>query len=567
MTTFRLSSRPRLGATLLFTLSASALLASAATCGGKAVVDEVAAGGAGGITSSTTTSSTTTSSTTTTTTTSSTTTSSTTTNTGGAPPIPPLVEEGLGSVAMGAAAAFDLPPNVLGFTAVAHSNNIWGSIGIEEIEAPDGALLVQGFGIPGTSAQYLYYGVITAAVPQTDHPQAMPLMPSTWHFRLGSEESPPSAQLSVWYRQTLDGQFHGGLIDVNVFAVAGFDESYLDQLVHASFDGVAGLAVGNLNHLPLSNQFSTVDLYNYPDVFEATAGAPGKPALNVMAVNFIDLDEPGVLGFSPGAPGLPLEHGTLQSAVVMTISGDLSLDRMVLRHESGHFAGLYHTSEIEPGFTDYLDDTPVCPDVDAMYPNCPDVDNLMFPYADPNSPMQLSAKQRRVVHGSALYRGAVEEGGGFPPPLDQTDNAAAWDGAEMALVAPLSIPAADTSWKAFHDSEVLDLLGRLWCGQSAAGAYQLLRNTGVTEAELLAMGLDARLPDHVRMRALLAMARGNPTPAETQRLEQIALDQAEPRLLRISATSALARLSPTRPAALGLDADPDPAVARVARRR
>src|SRR5690606_6961239 len=113
-----------------------------------------------------------------------------------------------------------------------------------------------------------------------------------------------------------------------------------------------------------------------------------------------------------------LQHGTIMSGLAMTAQSLLE-DAHVLRHETGHFAGLVHTSEQEVGLGDRLADTPFCDDVLTQGLGCPDAEYLMFPFAVPGATL-LSPKQEVVIQASPLYRGAVEENGGFAEPLPQS---------------------------------------------------------------------------------------------------------------------------------------------------
>jgi hypothetical protein len=87
--------------------------------------------------------------------------------------------------------------------------------------------------------------------------------------------------------------------------------------------------------------------------------------------------------------------------VLVEVSGDAEVDAARVRHETGHLAGLFHTSD-EYGF-DPLGDTAECTHPDDEL--CPDADNVMFPRATAHAPRtELSAAQARVVLGSTLYR-------------------------------------------------------------------------------------------------------------------------------------------------------------------
>ena len=269
----------------------------------------------------------------------------------------------------------------------------------------------------------------------------------------------------------------------------------------------------------------------------------------------------------------------MQSALVMMITGDSNLDRVVLRHEAGHFAGLMHTTEIDVG-ADALADTPQCSDVEQQLFNCPDFDNLMFPFANEFSPMQTSEGQETIVQASAIYRGAVEPGGGFAEPLDQA--MAKWQSppereptgsslvsSELAAkVKHVALSATDTGWRAHASSPAIpSLLGAAWCGTTPSNGYDVLEALGAQPDELIAIGLDPSAPAHVRLRALAGAGRLTPSLDGLDTLERLAADRGLPRLVRIGALDGLSHAAPSRLHALALHADADPVVATVASRR
>lgn len=442
---------------------------------------------------------------------------------GGAPPIPPLVEVELGDVGLGMPVSFELPDGALGLTAIATPPNPANDVGFLQVAAPDATAIIESYGIAGTLWEFNRQGTVAAAMPITDHSQAMPPMPGSWSFVVESDAPTNTAHLSLWYRQTLDGEFHGGVIDVNFYVVTGAGtESYLGPIAEAALDGFAGLKLGTVRYFGLGNEFSTIDFGNFHDLMSETAGAPGKPALNVMVVDYIDTPNMP-LGFSPGAPGNALDDGTYQSGLVMMLSGDFNLDRVVLRHETGHFAGLMHTSEVEAGYGDVLADTPLCPDVPNLLMACPDITNLMFPYADPFNPMLLTTQQSTVVQASALYRGAVEEGGGYAAPLDGESSSDARPWPAKQVRAPSRVSPAASRFLSAH-----------WCGHSPE-PWSILASLGATPSALEAMAFDRSLPVYQRARAAAAAAR----LGRKAGVAPLANDPSEPRALRIAVERAL----------------------------
>ena len=123
-------------------------------------------------------------------------------------------------------------------------------------------------------------------------------------------------------------------------------------------------------------------------------------------------DTVGQAALLPGPPGL---HGTRYSGVVVETSSfraNPAQLALAIVHETGHFLGLRHTSEVFTtnvvfGRTDPLDDTPVCDDIYAQLEQCPDYYNLMFPLTPTDRSMQsveLSHDQGWVLRRNPLVR-------------------------------------------------------------------------------------------------------------------------------------------------------------------
>lgn len=508
---------------------------------------------------------------------------------GGAPPILALVEDDLGTVAEGEEILFDVEPGTLGMTAVALRGGFdW--VGIRTITAPNDNAIVQNYGMAGTSAYYESYGAITALVPQSDHPEAMPLMNGQWAFEVTTDSPSNMIDLSIWTRRTVDGQFHGGVIDINVFLVPSVSEEfYMETLMENAFGDYAGLEVGHITFYPLSEQFAVLDENNVIELFMQSDVAPTIPALNVYAVGNLTGMFDGAGGFTLGAPALPLVHGTLQSGLVMMVFDSFEIDSLVVRHEAGHLAGLYHTSEIDPvGYGDALDDTPLCPNVEQMLYNCPDVDNLMFPYGGVGDATDLSPKQIRVIQASALYRGRVEEGGApaIPIPADglSSDGESAADGEPQQggtqastpahlphdLSRSASGPVLEQPWAQGLPPAVAAFLTAHWeYGHGLPDPFDMLRRLGGAQPQALwSLATDERAPAHVRMRALLALGHLAPGKAPRAELAALAERSNEHRLVRLGALGALTADSPAdaRAVAHRLVADGDGVIARAAQR-
>jgi hypothetical protein len=152
-------------------------------------------------------------------------------------------------------------------------------------------------------------------------------------------------------------------------------------------------------------------------------------------------------------------------------------DATGLRHEAGHFAGLFHTSEFAPGYGDPLSDTPQCDDPATLLETCPDFGNAMFP-GGLSTPGTLSPLQVRVVQASALYRGVYAPG---EEPMEPSPSAstAKWSKGQAALTTDVSaalpnrrLDLRDHPSPALRDASQSPLrhhTARLRCGAAGRG--------------------------------------------------------------------------------------------------
>ena len=490
--------------------------------------------------------------------------------------IPDQVATDLGSYSSGDTATFDVPPGTLGLTVIVQSANKYTQLGVKTLTPPGLAPIIDNYGIPGVGWTFAWYGITVAGIPETDAPGAMPVASGMWSMLFGAPQgNVPAAKVSLWRRQTVDGKFHGGLMDVNVFLVDGVgDQATIMSRLHSAYDGYAGLNLGQIAFYSLPATWATIDTsLKYFSVLEQTSVAAAKPALNVIVVGMLSGDFQGAGGVAASIPGQGVIHGTHASGIVMTLNNDPLIDVNVLQHEGGHLHGLFHTTEImDATLGDALADTPHC-DTIAMQPgSCADVNNVMFPYAAGGT--ELSPEQQTVIHGSTLYRGVVEEGGPPAPPLVKLPDPAPQARMSKAMLRALAdarafeIRSGAAPWARGLSVHAAEVLVSGWCNHGlVTDHFAILRALGADDpALLLTIGTDPSAPSFVRARALRAAGRAVPSPDVVTALVSLAQDPRVERIERIGALDGVreADEGAARVVASKLTNDPDRIVAAVA---
>jgi hypothetical protein len=190
-----------------------------------------------------------------------------------------------------------------------------------------------------------------------------------------------------------------GSLDLNLFVLDGSKLS-VDNLNRglAVFQEVyakAGLQLGALNGYNVTGAQEYLEIDVDDDAFvnpasplrqlvkEFTPQAPAQ-AVNLFFVRSLG---DGLFGISLGLPGSLGIPGTTGSGVVISVSAheeasgfDVRNFGQTMSHESGHFLGLYHTSESDGSLHDTISDTPECAATGGqLAPSaCADGQNFMF---------------------------------------------------------------------------------------------------------------------------------------------------------------------------------------------
>jgi hypothetical protein len=505
--------------------------------------------------------------------TTSTTSSTTSTGSGVDPWAGPLESLGvydMGQVEIGQGVDVPIPDRGLGMTTL---SEVAGSavIGVYSLRPPGSPSVIFDFAIPGTGLQVFGdEALIVGASPLADSTAAVPFKSGVWRMVLGGDGSADTARTRVYVRRTNDGAFHGGVVDVNVLVApsTGVSTNYLTGVVNGlfsqSYGPLIGLERGELSFATLPSSATVVGSSSeLVSLLESTAGVGSAPALNLLVVGDFTGDIGQAQGIAGGIPGSPMVHGTRRSGVAFVPTGNQAYDVSVLAHEIGHLAGLFHTTEIAVTASDPMSDTPTCAasTLNNNPNNCPDVSNVMFPIA--YSGTVLSPGQVRVVRGSALYRGVLDEGGLPSAPFATGGPSEAWRARALDPRGPSTLGSAPSlaPTRSAPRSELERMLTAHVCPLGPDGRVldvddSLLRIASslagsASSSELGRIAGDARATDVARERSLRLLARSAEKPAERAALAALTrslLDDASTPLR--TTTRAMSLLAELEPAAL-----------------
>ena len=466
--------------------------------------------------------------------------------------------------------------NVLGITVVATATDGVSDVTFESVESPAGEPIIDG-SLTCNQASWTRPLMASIALPQVDSDESFPVAGGDWTFGLSTDSS--EAAVSMWVRATADGAFHGGVIDVNVFMSGAYtSKDHVRTALAAAFTDFGGLELGDVHFYNPGGDFVEITDDNIAAALEATTVAETRPAINVIATRQIVGAHEGSMGFSTGIPGAPMSPGSRQSAIVWMVQNDDAMDASVLRHEAGHFAGLFHTSEFMPGLGDPLADTPLCEDAAAEFSECPDFDYTMFPSGGSGLGL-FSASETAIIHASALYRGVYAEGEDpmtpYGPSMDNDpihtdgdDAGGTGDGGfgEPGFDGPVAPSGgspgnASYGWREGLTASQLGLLIGIGCPDpSGRTLFDALDAAGAPSVDrLLALAESASAPAMVRRRALFATARasasGNRARDASRRLENLVFDGTAPDIVRSGALEALTTIDVDRAHTLSADLD------------
>lgn len=428
----------------------------------------------------------------------------------------------LGEIQAGEDVPFEIPAGALGFNVTIEGTvadfNLDAPYGIERIVDPKGKIIHNDF-TPngGTIATSLaeFDTIASVSVPQGEN--VAENLAGTWKLRVGQRgvsASKIKVKGTVRVQSSGDGTFHGGKLDLHLHVPDGLNvdgvkiagdkadtNASLKQRVDTFFkvtSSLLGIDRGDVVWHAEPSVYAKLDTgEKIIDGFAVSKGTTnGTQSLHVLFTNEIsDKGEPIAVGISPGIPGAATIYGRYVSGIIVaTQSSDEDVLTMI--HEAGHFFGLNHTTELDGQDADPLSDTPRCTTItDGQLQSCPDRKNIMFVAGAIAGPITLSASQKRVYHGSPIYKA-------FPSGTTRT----------MSLdLDTMSTPMPALRWK-FRASNgslspIETELSAGYCGLTKIDPQGLVRRYGqvTAVAQLQAAAKDQDLSPIIRGRARVAL--------------------------------------------------------------
>ena len=335
------------------------------------------------------------------------------------PPPAPAPDLVLGPLSTGAdghsdEATFEVPAGVSAFTiAVVDDDGL--RVAVAQLTAPDGTVVADADGDPaGLQRVNHYIGAAAILVPATDDAAAL-VRAGTYRLVVGTYDPtvfdalvPMAGAVErveiVFSREGTQG----GVLDLELHWAPALGVAAADAPTHpfttdllATMQALlapAGVHLGRIEHHDLSADADTVEDGNEARALCKSVSQPGPHhrAVNILLVRDLSF----TTGFSGGIPGPTGLTGTNASGIVAEALGSGRDTGILLAHETGHFIGLRHTTEIGGG-TDDVSDTPECPGGTEIS-QCPDYRNLMFPIFPLSEGLALTAGQVEIARGSPM---------------------------------------------------------------------------------------------------------------------------------------------------------------------
>lgn len=176
--------------------------------------------------------------------------------------------------------------------------------------------------------------------------------------------------------------------------------------------GGVGISVGDVTYEDFGGNVATYSSVDgeeeFGDLLKTVDGA-GTRSITFFFVQDIQFEEGvSIVGLAGGPPGAAAVGGTSKSGVVVSVvdyNDSPETISLIMAHESGHFLGLFHTTEKDGASFDPLDDTDECAESDgkADPADCAGkgYENVMFWQPTAADSSDMTGDQGWVVRRSA----------------------------------------------------------------------------------------------------------------------------------------------------------------------
>ncbi|MBX3190620.1 MAG: hypothetical protein KF819_26705 [Labilithrix sp.] len=424
----------------------------------------------------------------------------------------------LGEVQAGVDVPFVVPEGALGFNVVmegdARDFDQRRPYGVERIVDPNGKTVHARFTpVGGTTvtSTAVFDTIAAASVPQSEAVADL-LPPGTWKVRFGVDKDPsatPKVKAKVRIQSSGDGAFHGGELELHIHVPIGLvvggakvDPSKAAtngkiaervDLFFALTSQLLGIERGDVVFHAAPAKLAEIDEQELAEGFAVSSGArDGTRALHVLFTNrLLEQGDVVAAGISPGIPGAATVFGRGVSGIIIATFSSRDEDVLTMLHESGHFFGLNHTSELDGASFDPLADTPKCEAIaEADLDRCPDRSNVMFPAGAAGGAPTLSPTQKRIYRGSPIYTAFAADGKRHTAPV---------------VEPPTLRRRFRTSDRPLSPVERELSLG--YCGLTPLDPNGLVARHGDAIAQLRAAAGDVDLSPVIRGRARIALAK------------------------------------------------------------
>ncbi len=364
----------------------------------------------------------------------------------------------------------------------------------------------------------------------------VPFASGQWTFNLLASR-PTTASVQALIKTAPTSTLTTGKLNANLFFVglpglnagsAPTDPNFQAVLSKVrSIYAQIGVELGDLTYIDITGP----DAVTFTDVQESDLGAlfmlSNNPAARDGAINIFFVDSIVsfgfgggfiVLGESGGFPGMPI-RGTPGSGLAVTMA-DFSLNpdeiAHIIAHESGHWLGLFHTTEASGTAFDPLPDTPECARVpfDTNHDGfmevgeCINLDatNLMFWLSDPNvlpfsQQVNLTPNQQFVILRNPVVSQPRQSEvhsvslGSVPVPNDKLSSpitvnvpqpAVSLDFVGVAVLTPATVrvpddfPTIQLAVNNAHPADTIQVGPGRWCGATITKPLNLIGQGGAT---------------------------------------------------------------------------------------